>query len=467
VNARSTRWLSSIVALGVVVRIACWWFKGGFHYPDEIFQQLEPAHYLRTGVAWLPWEFVRGVRSWILPGFYAALLELLSWFGITGLPALRFVTLHNALWSVLMVPAGYRVGAALCARSDSEAERAGLAVALFTALLPTLVYYTPHTLIGTPAMIAMSWGYVFWLESRGAERFNSNLLLRCGLFFGIAGALRFTAGFHMLVPVLDLLWRHRARALRPLLMGAALPVLAVGIVDLFTWGWPFHSTVGYLRHHLFEGAADRTSAWGFYFAESLWGRFGPLAALSCFVLLAGLRQTWIVALAIIVPTFLLSFVPLKQDRFLMNNWPLLAAALGIGWVVLVRWVKARAPALAMAVGVTIMILVIVSNLEGTSELPWTLRRGMFRAQSFVGGQDDATGLLFEDRQHMNGGYLVFDRNAPQVQYEQGQATNPLFNYAALEDGGADATGLLRMGWAEVARFDEIVVLRREPAIFQP
>ena len=457
---RTSRLLWVIVALGIAARVTAWWFKGGFHYPDEIFQQVEPAHYLRTGVAWLPWEFVRGVRSWVLPGIYAALLEVLSWAGVTGLPAFRLLTLQNAVLTIIMVPAGYRIGVALWPPGDPDVERAGLSVALFIALLPALVYYTPHTLIGTPCMVALTWGYAHWLEARRSDAPDARSLLLCGLFFGIAGALRFTCGFHMLVPLADLLLRYRSRALRPLLAGAALPVSIVAVVDLLTWGWPFHATVLHLRHNLFEGPADVTRPWFYYVTDSLWGRFGPLAPLTCLVLVSGLRRTWLLALTLLVPTVVLSAVPLKQDRFLMYNWPLLAGVLGIGWLVIARWLRGRTSVVGAVAAAAILVAILGSNLRGTSELPWTTRRGMFHAQAFVGAQDDATGLLFHDRSHLNGGYLVFDRTVPQAPFAGELLANHLFNYASLTEQGDDTQRLLRMGWVEVSRFDDIVVLKR-------
>ena len=458
----TTLWLWLIMAVGLVARVTAWWFKGGFHYPDEIFQQVEPAQYLRTGVAWLPWEFVRGVRSWVLPGLYAGFLEMLSWVGLTGLPAFRLITLQNAVLTLLMVPAGYRIGVALWPQGDPDAENAGLSVAAFTALLPTLVYYSPHTLIGTPCMVALSWGYTHWLEARRSDAPSLRSLVLCGLFFGIAGALRFTCGFHILVPLADLLLRFRSRALKPLLAGAALPVAILGLVDLFTWGWPFHSTVEHLRYNFFERGASQhgTSPWHYYAAESVWGRFGPLAALTVSVLLAGLRRTWLLLLTLLLPTVLLSFLPHKEDRFLMYNWPLFAGALGIGWFTLAGWLKERAPVLGPIAALSILVAILASNLKGTSELPWTARRGMFQAQAFVGAQDDATGLLFHERRHMNGGYLVFEKTVPQVQFRRGLLANPLYNYAALPGEQSDAQRLRRMGWLEVSRFDEIVVLKR-------
>jgi hypothetical protein len=462
VSRRTARLLWLIVALGLLVRVTAWWFKGGFHYPDEIFQQVEPANYLRTGLAWLPWELVRGLRSWVLPGIYAGLLEILSWVGVTGLSAFRLLTLHNAVLSIAMVPAGYRIGVALWPQGEPDAENAGLSVAAFTALLPTLVYYTPHTLIGTPCMVALSWGYAHWLEARRSDEPDPRSLLLCGLFFGIAGALRFTCGLHILVPLADLLLRYRSRALKPLLAGAALPVAIVGLVDLLTWGAPFHSTVEHLRYNFFEhGASDHgTSPWSYYAADSIWSRLGPLAGLTLLVALAGWRRTWLLWLTLLLPTVLLSLEPHKEDRFLMYNWPLLAGTLGLGWWMLVRWLKGRAPALGPIVALVILLAMLGSNLEGTSTLPWTQRRGMFQAQAFVGKQDDATGLLYHERRHMNGGYLVLEKTVPQVQFKRGLLANPLYNYAALLGQGSDAQRLRRMGWSEVSRFDEIVVLRR-------
>lgn len=459
---RNRTWLNLILALGLLARLGAWWSKGGVHYPDEIFQQVEPAYYLRTGVAWLPWEFVRGLRSWVLPGLYAALLELLSWVGITGLPALRAITLHNALLTLVMIPAGFRIGVALLPQDESDAERAGLCVALFTALTPTLVYYTPHTLVGTPCMVALTWGYVHWLEARVGAPTASRSLLWCGLWFGIAGALRFACGFHMLIPLLDLIFRGRLRAIRLLLVGAAFPVLFVGIVDLVTWGSLFHSSIEHIRYNFFEGGASDhgVSPWTYYIAESFWGRLGPLAPIASLVMLSGLRYSWVAGLTLVVPAAVLSGLPHKEDRFLMYNWPLLSALLGIGCAVITRWLKHRGVVHWRVFIGAIVALILISNLKGTMDLPWTERRGVFRAQALVGQQSDATGLLLDDRRHMNGGYVVFDKNAPQTPFERGLVSNPLFNYAALRAGGSDAERLLRMGWIERARFDEIVVLRR-------
>ena len=49
---RTRRALWLIMVAGFTARVATWWFKGGFHYPDEIFQQWEPTRHFTTRNQW-------------------------------------------------------------------------------------------------------------------------------------------------------------------------------------------------------------------------------------------------------------------------------------------------------------------------------------------------------------------------------------------------------------------------------
>src|SRR5262245_11493675 len=78
--SRFGRWapyavLVLILAAGACLRI---WFAltdDGIDWPDEIYQSLEPAHRLVFGYGVLPWEYVQGARTWVLPGFIAGILK--------------------------------------------------------------------------------------------------------------------------------------------------------------------------------------------------------------------------------------------------------------------------------------------------------------------------------------------------------------------------------------------------------
>ncbi len=458
--------LAGLLALALALRIAAWSFKGGFHYPDEIFQQLEPAHILRTGQGWLPWEFGRGLRSWVMPWFYAGLLETLSWVGIQGHDALRAVNLHNALWSACMVPALWRMGRAMEIRGGQEGEPAGFLAALLMACWPTALYFAPHALMDSPSMIFLTWGYAFWLEERveGAPTAR-RAALWMGLFFGLAGVVRFTSGLHMLVPLADLALRRRWKALGWLTVGAAPGLLLLGAVDWLTWGRPFHSAIEHFTYNYLEGGASDhgVSPWHFYLTESFGARLGPGIVVVAGLLILALPRAWPALLTVAVPTLLLSTVAHKEERFLMHNWPLLMGALAVGLAALWRRASRRSRGLAAGLTAAMIALMLTSNLHGTSKLPWRWRAGIFEAQRFVGHQPDASGLLLDDRQHLNGGQLALDRAIPQVQSRPSWWGNPLFNYAALRGDDPQTARLLERGWTQVATFEDIRVLRRPPS----
>ena len=51
-------------------------------HSDEIMQYLEPAHRLVFGNGAIFWEYHYGARSWLTPGFVAAVLKLLEIVGL-------------------------------------------------------------------------------------------------------------------------------------------------------------------------------------------------------------------------------------------------------------------------------------------------------------------------------------------------------------------------------------------------
>lgn len=468
--SRTATVLTALMAVGLLARVIGWALQGGFHYPDEIFQQLEPAHYLRTGVGWLPWEYQRGLRCWAPPAFYAALMEALSWVGLQGHAALRAVNLHNALWTAAMIPAAYRAGRALGhgAAGDEDGQWAGVWTAALVALWPTLLYFAPHALQGTPSMVCLTLGYASWLELRRADPGEA---LGCGFWmgfwFGVAGMLRFTSGLHMLVPLAELLLARRWRGLAGLTLGSLPGIAILGISDAVTWGKPFHSAIEHFTYNYIEGKASDhgVSPWHFYLIDALGLRAGPLAPVALVLLALGLRRGWPAALTAALPMLLLSTVAHKEERFLMHNWPLWLMTMGVGLAALQSWWARRSNTSdqrRLALMSILVAALIASNAYGSAELQWRWRAGLFQAQAFVGAQPDATGLLFDDRQHLNGGHLVLNRTIPQLTYSAARARDPLFNFAALQAEDRAVTSLERAGWRRVATFEGFVVLKRAP-----
>src|ERR1700724_856600 len=65
-----------LVLLAVALRLVPSVFVPSLNWGDEIFQATEQAHRLVYGYGLVPWEFQLGMRSWLLPGTVAALIEL-------------------------------------------------------------------------------------------------------------------------------------------------------------------------------------------------------------------------------------------------------------------------------------------------------------------------------------------------------------------------------------------------------
>ena len=68
--------LGVLVALAILLRLQPILVEPSAVWPDEIFQTSEPAHRLVFGSGLVAWEFQLGVRSWLLPGIIAGLMEL-------------------------------------------------------------------------------------------------------------------------------------------------------------------------------------------------------------------------------------------------------------------------------------------------------------------------------------------------------------------------------------------------------
>ena len=68
--------LGVLLALAILLRLQPILVEPSAVWPDEIFQTSEPAHRLVFGSGLVAWEFQLGVRSWLLRGIIAGLMEL-------------------------------------------------------------------------------------------------------------------------------------------------------------------------------------------------------------------------------------------------------------------------------------------------------------------------------------------------------------------------------------------------------
>jgi len=59
--------LVALLSLALILRLVVTFEFPNINHPDEIYQTIEQALRLTTGAGIVPWEFKRGIRSWVLP----------------------------------------------------------------------------------------------------------------------------------------------------------------------------------------------------------------------------------------------------------------------------------------------------------------------------------------------------------------------------------------------------------------
>jgi hypothetical protein len=324
--------LAVIFVAAFVLRMAVPILWPGIHYPDEIVQSLEQAHRLVFGNGLVPWEFRDGARSWLLPVLLAAPM----WLGDAMAPGTgAYRLLAQAL--VAALSASTVVIAFAWARKHGTRHAVFAAVVLCTWF--ELVYFGARAL-GEVVASAFLFAGVYLCAARGPGAARHDFLAGACL----AGAFVFR--FH-LAPALALaaLWRcrteFRARWV-PMLLGAAVPLLVLGIADGIAWSEPFASVVTNFRANILHGRSHMygTSGAGWYVLQLVerW-RY----ALPAIVLLAlwGARREPLPLLVAVTIVLAHSAIAHKEYRFIYPALLLIVFCAALGTAELLRWFQRR------------------------------------------------------------------------------------------------------------------------------
>lgn len=318
------RYLPLILVLAYGLRLAVALATDTLAHPDEVFQYLEPAHRLVFGSGFVAWEYRYGLRSWIIPGALAGLLEALKAVGLDG-PAAYQPAVKAALCLVsLSLPLSvYRITRACV---DEAAARVALALA---ALWYELVYYAHKPLADDLCAYALYGALAVGLTARGARgraAFGALAALAVALRFQLAPA----AGLVMLVQVV----RWRGRSL-PALATFAGVTAASGLLDLYAWGVPFASIWLNIKLNLFSGmAATFGVAPPQFYVQTLAVTSLGLVFLGAVGLWLVRRTAWLLILVGLGSLVEFSMIGHKEPRFVFPLIPLYLiglAALATRW----------------------------------------------------------------------------------------------------------------------------------------
>jgi phosphatidylinositol glycan class B len=344
--------LSALAAVGIGLRLVPVLLIPSLNWADEIFQATEQAHRLVYGVGLVPWEFQLGVRSWLLPGAIAALMELARIAGdgpdyYLAVIAVAFAVLGTApvvccfLW---------------CRRLFGLAGAFVAATAV--AVAPELVYFGARTLSEVVAGHLLVAG--LYVVEPGYRVTSPRRLFAGGALLGLVFLVRIQLAPALLVVALWPNWRTTRERAPAMLAGATVMLFAAGILDTVTLGCPLASLWRYILYNVYYGVSSSfgVEPWNYYLRAELgtWG--GAVASILLLSILGARRMPLLLAAALAILA-VHSSIPHKEYRFVFPAVELLMVLVGVGLAQLARWGKDRwrgqsvSGTVAISVGVAI------------------------------------------------------------------------------------------------------------------
>jgi hypothetical protein len=342
-------------------------------HPDALHQGLEPAFRLVHGFGERAWEWREGLRSWVWPGTLAVPFWIADGLGLSGPGRGMAVAVAMARSLVAVIDV---IGVLLAARLVGRVAGswASVATVLVLSLHPAQVVMGAQPLIDVPAAAAAIWACerAFGGAAEGMDRSRATWL---GVALGLTLVLRIQLAPMVLAVLAVLAWRSRPRPTRGLWLrigvGAAVVVLAGGLLDWVTWGSPFGSTIAYLRFNLDEGQTSMGVMPASRYWDHLWLSMDLVAPLLIGLgVVGGFRrpELAVVLLAIVIPHQL---VPYKVWRFLYPAQTLMFVLAVIGGAELVRQASARTRNLGMGVGLVLGLWTLAGCVRASvKESPW-------------------------------------------------------------------------------------------------
>lgn len=467
--------LTSLLLLSALaMRIYFFLRQGGQIHPDEVFQYLEPAQWKIFGYGHLSWEFDKGARNFALSGFYSHFLRLGAWLQLRPFAVHRALFFLDAMLSLALVPAMWRLGAKL------QTRRFYLAwlLAFTAAIFPVFSYFAPHTLSESHVVILLAWGNVLWFElaqpGSANEQFVPSLWSKqawwskqafaAGLLLGLAFIIRYAAAVFLVIPGLYVLLSPRRYKALAFYAGLILPTLIIAAVDWYAWGFPLATFVHYVDKNVIHGyaATHGRAPWWYYFAE-LRTMFGPAVYLVAAGLFVALFKRPRLTLAALLPLFAYGFFAHKEMRFLLPVFPLIIAASLYGLDVL--WQRLCSYAVCQKMfyvyAFTILIVFFWRPLNKVQTWSKGQNRGFFTALDYVGRQADARGLLIDTTRSHTGGYTLLRRNIPFAFAYGDLIGHRAYNYVAVTTEGMIRYFKGRQDFALVGMDQGVFLFRRK------
>jgi phosphatidylinositol glycan class B len=399
--------LLGILLLALAIRLWVLATDTYIAHPDETFQYLEPAHRLAFGSGVVTWEFIDGIRSWLLPIAIAGVMRLISAFDTDPRTYVFVLRLLCVIASLIVPYAGFRIAERLAGSG------AGLAAGILCALSPQALYFSSvimtEPLATDLALLAVAIG--------GDARARPRKLLLAGALFGLAAALRYQYAPILAAAALWQFGRNRRSLMLVSAAGLAVVALALGVLDAATWTVPFQSVwLNFLRNGP-QGISQAmgTESWSYYlkYFAAGWGAVAP-AVLLCLAL--GARRAPALAIFVFGTVGLHMLTPHKELRFILLATVTLPVLLGIGLHDGIARLPRRWSGLSTRVGLAVFLAVAIAwgtLSRATPPDAWHRDRSLLQATAAARAIPEVCGLAIRTAWvYRTGGYSYWHRNEP-------------------------------------------------------
>ncbi len=328
------------------------------YWADETHQYLEQAFRILTGFGLIPWEYVDGLRSRVLPLLLAGPMALghASGGAEGGILAARLVA---ALFALSMLPAGWAIG-------RTSSSRHAVAALGAMALWFEIVVWSVHVLTETMSVTALLIAAALLMRSRtpGASA-GAGAMLALSVIFRIqyGPAVIVLAGL-----LLGTAWR----GWRALILGALPIVAASSLIDMAFGQWPFEWVWQNFSHTIFgwRGAAFGHQPPGWYFGTigSNWLWALPLILIGLVGAPAAYKPLiWTAVANLAVHMFLGN----KEYRYVALTQTLFVLVAAIGWISLIeRWWPGERARRWSAASVVAAVAVLSFSLAAREPEQW-------------------------------------------------------------------------------------------------
>jgi len=325
--------LQLIMVLAILFRLLASVFAKGWGMFDDHYLVIESAqswvdgHDYNNWMPWTPGNTGPTGHNLFYPAINFIILYVMKFLHIVN-PQMKMFIIRFILaaWSLITVYFGYRITETLGGKKP--ARLAGLLLAVFW-FMPWMSVRNLVEMVCVPFVILGFW-FIFRPGSKNKPMLSWFI---AGLFLGLATDIRLQTVFFPMGLGIWLLFSGKFKPLFSFAAGSLLTfALVEGGMDMIIWGKPFTEIYNYTLGCFIERNDYITLPWYDYFLV-LGGMLIPPVSIFLFW---GFIRKWKQYFMIFLPVLLFfafhSWVPNKQERFIIPLIPLFIIIGSIGWI---------------------------------------------------------------------------------------------------------------------------------------